>query len=87
MLLGHTCVQGLEQFKNTDELILQFRDGQWKWFHGATLCVDSFFVIGGILVAYIATKIVLRTFRGIRAIPGKLELWRIQDLKIAFYHG
>ena len=64
-----TNKDSLKSFKNTDELFLQLREGDWKYFHGSTLCVDSFFLIGGLLVSYIATNVVKRTFRGVRAIP------------------
>ena len=61
--------QGLEQFENTDQIFLELRQGKWAYFHGGTLCVDTFFVIGGLLVAYIGTGTISRTFRGVRAIP------------------
>merc|ERR1712126_691607 len=43
VVIGHFLTQGFQSFKNTDELFLQLREGDWKYFHGSTLCVDSFF--------------------------------------------
>ena len=56
VIIGHIVSQNLLPMSNIAQLIPKMQDGYFVAIYSATVSVDSFFLMGGLLTAYLATK-------------------------------
>ena len=52
--------------RNSEKAISQMKNGEYSAIFGATVSVDSFFCIGGLLLAYLSTDKILKSFNTFR---------------------
>ena len=64
-LLGHFYLQ-IGFTRNSENAISQMKNGEYSAIFGATVSVDSFFCIGGLLLAYLSTNKILKSFNTFR---------------------
>lgn len=55
VVIGHIISQGYSGFSNLSECIAKIEDGWLVGITAGTVAVDTFFLIGGLLTAYLAT--------------------------------
>ena len=63
--LGHLYMQ-IALTRNSEKAISQMKNGEYSAIFGATVSVDSFFCIGGLLLAYLSTDKILKSFNTFR---------------------
>ena len=56
VIIGHAVSQNLVPTSNIAQLLRKMQNGYLVAIYSATVSVDSFFLIGGLLTAYLATK-------------------------------
>ena len=64
-MLGHFYMQ-IALTRNSEKAISQMKNGEYSPIFSATVSVDSFFCIGGLLLAYLSTDKILKSFNTFR---------------------
>ena len=65
VMLGHFYMQ-IALTRNSEKAISQMKNGDYSAIFNATVCVDTFFCIGGLLLAYLSTDKIIKSFNTIR---------------------
>ena len=65
VMLGHFYMQ-IALTRNSEKAISQMKNGEYSALFSATVCVDTFFCIGGLLLAYLSTDKIIKSFNTFR---------------------
>ena len=85
VMLGHWYIQ-IAFTRNSEKAMSQMKNGEYSPIFNATVSVDTFFCIGGLLLAYLSTDKILKSFNTIRRKAFQSGIFNLEEAFRRRYH-